>query len=324
MPENRRDTASRAADRARRLADLAAGGYEQRVCAALRRLWAERAPVEVSIRWDFVRRDPPWAGAPSDNKLPPVNERPAAARLLSPRGVALRLYLTAVFAAACTARRGAPFVNTLPLRPEHSTPLAWSEIVAAATRQSPASANRQATPTDNRVRQLKSALDRLASDEVRLVRLGIGRGKYEGFALNLERSSEGMVNDVPYTVPRRTDETFALPAAFFLNGWQHALTGSEILAYLALHELRRLDPAGHAAGVRMGSATRIRCYGLSKDTYEDMGTLCAFGLVEADADPNRRPDGTVEGQSSGEKPMPTRYRLVDGALDRPAVETILG
>lgn len=201
----------------------------------------------------------------------------------------------------------------------------WSELVAAPTRQSPDSANRQATPRDQRVRQIKSALDKLASDEVRLIGLGKGRGKYEAFRLNHEGSSEGMANDVPYTVPRTSDATFDVPTDFFLNGWQHALTGSETLAYLALHELRRLDPAGHdAAGVRLTGAARIRSYGMSKDAYEDLRALCAYGLVEADVDPNRRNNGTYEGFGEGARPMPNRYQLVNDGLRRLAIETVLG
>lgn len=307
----------------RRLTDLADGGYEQNVRAVLRDVWVDKAPEEVRIRPEFVRRDAPWSGAASDSRLPPVTERPPAARLLSPRGLALRLYLTGLFVAACTTRKGAPFDNTYPLRSERLGPPGWADMVAAPTRQSPAAANRQATPLDNRIRQLKSALDTLASDEVRLAAIGAGRGKYERFRLNDEGGSEGLPNDRPYTVPRSADAALEVPAGFFLNGWHHALTGSEILAYLALHDLRRLDPAGHdAAGGRLTGGARIRHYGLSKDTYEGFAALCAYGLAEAEADPNRREDGTFEGFNTGSRPMPNRYRLMDEGTRRPAVETV--
>jgi hypothetical protein len=133
-----------------------------------------------------------------------------------------------------------------------------------------------------------------------------------------------MADDVPYTVPRAAHDTLAVPVDFWLNGWQHALTGSEILAYLAIHELRRLEPTGHeTTGVRLPGDTRIRSYGLSKDTYENFRFLCEYGLLEAEADFNRRDDGTFEGFSTGTRPMPNRYRLIEGATARPAAQTIL-
>lgn len=204
--------------------------------------------------------------------------------------------------------------------------MGWSDLVVAPAGQSPTGAHRQASTRANLVRQLKSALQSLARDEVRLVALAnaaSARNKYEGFVLLDEAGSAGRPHDVPYRVPRAQEAALDIPAGFFLKGWCHVLNDSEILAFLMLSELRRIDPRRHdAEGVDIGGAQRIRSFGLSKDTYECLSSLGAFGLVDVERDPQRRDDGTFEGFGDGEVPRRNRYRIVDSGLDASAVTTV--
>jgi hypothetical protein len=92
-------TAIEPARLARRLDRLAR--LEEQASLASESFERIRTPRKLRIRAEFSWRSDPAAphGDPADRLLPPRNERPPATRLVSPRGIALRLHLTALFVA---------------------------------------------------------------------------------------------------------------------------------------------------------------------------------------------------------------------------------
>jgi hypothetical protein len=89
-----------------------------------------RRPRNLRIRIEFAMRSNPAEpnGNLSDRLLPPRNDRPPAARLVSPRGIALRLYLTALFVAQSRSPGDLPG-NKLPLA-DADAPVSWIDLIA--------------------------------------------------------------------------------------------------------------------------------------------------------------------------------------------------
>jgi hypothetical protein len=155
---------------------------------------------------------------------------------------------------------------------------------------------------------------------MQLVELPFGSkptGRYERFSLLHESGSVSHATGIAYTVPRVNERAFEVPASFFLQGWVHALEDREVAAYLALCQLGAMTNE-----VALSAGARLRYYGLPRTTYESFATLEKFGLVESFPDPNRRPDGTIEGHSKGETGLLNRYRLTDGVREL-GVKTVL-
>jgi hypothetical protein len=142
---------------------------------ALKRAQTEgrRRVGRVRIRSDFVYRASPAPGDASDRRLPPRADRPPATRIMSPRGTALRLYLTALFEAQTRCSAGAHPTNDRPLLARGEA-VGWVDLLAPrAPVVSPAS--RYAGVSGKKLRQLQDALARLGDPEVQLVSLP-GRG----------------------------------------------------------------------------------------------------------------------------------------------------
>ena len=115
-------------DLSRRLERLARiEGQAERAHESLGRI---RTPRNLRIRIEFAMRSDPAAphGDLADRLLPPRNERPPATRLVSPRGIALRLYLTALFIAQ-SRPAGAMPGNKLPLA-DTDAPVSWIDLIA--------------------------------------------------------------------------------------------------------------------------------------------------------------------------------------------------
>ena len=126
-------------DLSRRLERLAKiEGQAERAHESLGRI---RTPRNLRIRIEFAMRSDPAAphGDLADRLLPPRNERPPATRLVSPRGIALRLYLTALFIAQ-SRPAGAMPGNKLPLA-DTDAPVSWIDLIATPARP-PASRSR--------------------------------------------------------------------------------------------------------------------------------------------------------------------------------------
>src|SRR6266542_4099078 len=136
------------------------------------------------LRPEFIYRNVPAPPAASDRALPAPEHRPPATRIMSPRGAALRLYLTAIAEAQIRCSPGTRPANIHDLRPKRNQDVGWVDLLVSPARPSGRGRIRM-TVQDKKLRQLQSALNRLAEDgiaipaDVRLLHYGIGRDAYD-------------------------------------------------------------------------------------------------------------------------------------------------
>lgn len=288
---------------------------------------AGKQPDTIRIRRGFVCHTNPASDPVSDRRLPPREQRPPLARLISPRGLALRTQLTALFVAQCARNQpGRRPTVRLPVEARESTQLGWADLIAAVAEHDP-DAVRAINRADNRLRQLKAALDTLAQPGLGLVslpRAGSARTKYEDFDLRDENGAREVGPAVEYLVPRPTEPVVSVPSIFFLNGWIHTLTDSEIAAWLMFRDFSAMDvPEDQRAGVHLSGDDRVRYYVLSKDTWENHRMLTRFGLIRVEPAAGRRADGTVEDYDRNEPPLRHRFWVTDVALQQQALPAVL-
>lgn len=277
-------------------------------------------PRTLRIRTEFAMRDDPAEpnGDLTARLLPPRNQRPPATRLVSPRGIALRLYLTALFVAQSRAPGVAP-ANKLPLATADA-PVSWIDLIAmTAQRHSvrPDHAQRQM-----KLRQLHDALRRLSSPEVQLAALPNLRrgpaGRYEGFLLMHERGApSGGGSNQRYTVPSAGSKTMYLPAGLFLNGWIHVLEDSELAFVLMLACLRSFHGTTHVFAT---SEVRLLQFGLGRDAYESHRILSRLGLITVHPGPHPgRRLGKAGRYLKSDPPKLHRFELLNQGFDEPAI-----
>jgi hypothetical protein len=278
----------------------------------------------LRVRSGFMFREDPaeLPGDPSDRRLPPPQERPPSTRLPSPRGIALKVYLTALF----VAQAGSPGTypgNALPVN--NIDTVSWVDLFATPSELTRRGDRNYITVRDKKVRQLHSALDRLSSDSFQLVHLPSGnkvRGRYEGFQLLHENGVPYGGGDNPdrYMVPAEQDNLPWLPAGLFLNGWIHLLEDTEINFLLVL---AWMHARFGAQPVFVPSDIRLRQFGLGRDAYEAHRMLDRFGLVDVEEDPNRHfEDSKVTGFKEGTLPKLHRFVLRRDGFNEPALPKI--
>lgn len=299
--------------RALRLERLLESQQDERVREALRDVHDRHKPEVVRIRPPFVVRE-------EVTDPPPPN-----AALISPNGQATRWYLTALFVAACasSAKRSGPFRNTRPLnRAASNDPPGWSDLLAVPARA--AGVKERSGPRTNRLRQIKSALDTLAKQN--LVTLGSrhARDRYEEFVLHPETGPGQYADPVVYHVPV-AGEAFPVPINFFLNGWLWALTNSELAAYLMFRYLAwNYGTAHRALGVYVTGGDREDLFDLNRDVYEGHLALARYGLLVCHPAGGRGTLGKWPGYVPGGRLEPHRFQLHDSGIDEPAIERVLG
>lgn len=281
-----------------------------------------RRPRNLRIRTEFAMRSDPAEpnGNPVDRLLPPRNQRPPATRLVSPRGIALRLYLTALFVAQ-SRQPGTVPGNRLPLA-DTDAPVSWIDLVATTSERH--SGRVYSGQREKKLRQMHDALRRLSSPGVQLAGLPnfqrTPTGKYEGFLLMHEGGapSGGGANQL-YQVPSAESKTMYLPGGLFLNGWIHVLEDSELAFLLMLACLRsRFDKMP----VFAASEVRLLQFGLGRDAYESHRILSRLGLVRVHADrhPGRRL-GKAGRYLKSDPPKLRRFELLNDGFEEPAVPT---
>jgi len=259
-----------------------------------------RAPANIIIRRSLLhRRD---AGGPS-----------AAAQLITPRGLGLSLYLTALFDAQSRRPPGALIRNLRPLLPTGND-VGWTELILAVATGS--------HPDDGALRQLHRALTAL--ERVRLVELRRrgAPGRYEHFKL-LEESGGGARGRTGYVIPSRGTAArgtlLEVPAAFFLNGWANILLPAETLVYLIVADLQ----IRHGTDTVFIADSTKELYSISRDVYEHHRALTAYGLLHRLDNPHRGPDGRILHRPDFEqRPHPHHFQLVPRALEANALKTI--
>ncbi len=312
--------------RMEKLRALAAGKQSVDVADALREIWtAGRQPVRVRFRRPFARHDAPLKGAFSDRRLPPRPLRPPSTRLVLPRGVAQELYLTVVFVTQAEKAPGQKASSKRllvdPLGRSGVRP--WLDLVMVPAEKRVGTSSSHLVET-NRVRQLQAAVERLADDDTRLVGLphpDAARGRLNEFVPLLDSGLRYASRSV-YSVPTADEQTFSVPANFFINGWHCALTPSEVAMLFAVWAASPQDTAGSVA-VWLEGDTRIRRYGLSPDAYGTQNFLASLGVLEVTVPPGRRPDGTFVGHKKGDPPLLNSLRVVESGFDKPAVATVM-
>lgn len=313
---------------------------------ALDGIWqAGKKPDSIVLRSTLLRAD---------------GERSRLAKLVLPRGIALRFYLLAAFEAQCRLDAGDRWHNVLPLKGGGS----WSSLVAIDGAYDSASGTydaplkmppelRSARTEETwhkrkleslRLQQVKGALRTLAElgQEDALVHMPPGaRGQrlYEQFSLMKESGRGDKQAPDLYTVPAHrwaAAETMTLPKDFFLRGWIQVLNPSEVATWLILRWLRKWAPKKHhTSGVFLTRQPRMQAFGLRDDAWEDgCQRLLEFGLIRH-AEP---PETENAAEGSDTDPVtralfsqPTRVRqlyephlwqVTDGGLAKDAVETL--
>ena len=188
-------------------------------------------------------------------------ESSPAGSLMTPKGIALQIYLLAIFETQCRVGPGVSPRNDRPIVSSGRQTLGWLDLVASET----ATATPPATKRDNLLRQFKQGLRHLERERL-VVLSGIpgSNGRFEAFRL-LDESGSFSRNgsEIPYSIPqdsyldaprdpRFDDELINLgndqhssnpiitvPADLFLNGWVHVLSPAELVTYLMLRDLSR-------------------------------------------------------------------------------------
>lgn len=296
------------------------------VSTQLTKIWeAGHRPERIRFRRPYARREQPAPGPFSDRKVPPRKLRPPSTRLILPRGVAQSMYLTMMFVAQCEATpgkappAGRPIAD--PRAPEHRRP--WTDLVVVPAEHRPGATSRLIEM--NRVRQLETAVKKLADNDVRLVHLPFGdeaRGKLKEFEILAETGYLGRASRMAYTVPKSEEQTFSVPASFFLQGWLAALTPSEVGMLFAIWAASPADTAA-TSPVWLEGDIRIRHYGLSPDAYGSQSLLEELGLLKVTVPPGRRPDGTFVGHKKGESPLLNSFQINEPGLTKDAVPWVM-
>jgi hypothetical protein len=299
----------------RRTGELMRDDLDEQVRNALRRVWERgRNPEVIRIRPEFVR-----AGEVAQRGR--LAARPVAARLLRSRGIALRFYLLTLFEAQCRKGPGASVPNLMRLA-QGDGQVTWVDLVAvdaAGERRT----KEPRTRLDNRIRQVKGALDTLHEEGlVELERVN-GARRYGGFTLMHESGRGELPTPRTYTVPKANEGTINLPVTFFLNGWVHVLQPSEIATWLMFRDLAWRFPSEHADnGIYIYGDARQEEYGLNRDAYEAHGILRRLGLLRFAPAFRQAPDGTVTLRLPS-RYDPHRFQLVDEGLSEVAVPAML-
>lgn len=241
----------------------------------------------------LVRPDPgtavPWGQGKGRDKLGPVSGLRAVGGTRTP---ALQVLLLAILEAQCRRRRRVNGKSAIPVVPADGAAdeLNWARLVAVPPTES-LHRWRGGYQRENRLRQIKKALDRLDA----LGRVSLGptghSGRYEGFVLN--REYEDGSEREPYRRPPES-RCLALPVELWTNGWINVLTDAELLLYLSLRHHARFVVPGPLDAQRILAREQREHYVISKDNYEDLRELAFFGLIDLVSDENRNPrDGTV-------------------------------
>jgi hypothetical protein len=244
----------------------------------------------LRLRHGFVRQDTsPAADNASDRTAPAREDRPSATRLLSPNGIALPFYLTALLEAQARTKPGTkPGENPLPLKGKASQ-LGWTHLVATAA-ESSGSGRTRSTVVDKKLRQIHSALKRLKGENlVDCPNYAAAHGKYEGFLLNMEDERRRRTNDL-YRVPEHEEAYFTVPLSLFTSGWIHVLEDSELALLLITARNRHLHGDEELA---LPGGIRTIHHGLSQDAFEAHRVLDYLGLIDVTSDYRRQSDGRV-------------------------------
>jgi hypothetical protein len=134
---------------------------------------------------------------------------------------------------------------------------------------------------ENRKRQIRAGFIQL--DRLGLAELPTGRRKgaprFNTVHLN-EQGGPTAAGAKRYIQPRSTARVVAIPPEFFLNGWVHALSKSEIAMWLMLRDLsQRSDATSPSDKLHIRGRDRLLQYDLSRAVWDTHARLEEFGLI---------------------------------------------
>jgi hypothetical protein len=280
---------------------------------------------DLHLRPRFVYKDEPAPGDASDRCLPDEQHRPPASRLVSPRGAVLRLYLTAVAEAQTRCRPGTRPVNSRPLVPTdgRETP-AWVDLIASSATPS-RSGRTVMSVLDKKLRQLHTALGRLAEPGIRLVDLPHGQephGTYEEFQLLDEGGDRSVGEPISYRVPKPNETVFTIPTSLVTQGWIHVLEDTEITLLLMVACGRGSLP-DEKPWIAIPGDTRLGHYGIGRDAFGHATLMLRrLGLLHIMEGSLRHLDGRVVDHREGEEPRLHRLKLNLDGFNQPAVQVL--
>ncbi|MFG2351801.1 hypothetical protein [Streptomyces phaeochromogenes] len=300
------------------------GGVNQ----VMRQLWEQgQKPASVRVRQAFYRLDE--MRALEDERKPlPTEEQPFAARMVTPKGLQLRIMLTMLYAAQCAVGPGKQWDTPYPVESTAKNPLSWMSLSASIS-QYAGPGIQLASEDVNRRRQLTQALKTLES--MALVRANTGPGRFStGLQLLCENGTSTVSSAIPYTAPDDTELYVEIPVEFFIRGWVHVLTNSEIAALLMWFD--RLKYTGAEVGAEEGDPLTITyvtgdvrqgLYGLGRKAYETHQALDAYQLLDVIRPEKRYDSGKWEGYSQGESDLLChRVSLAPAGFDRDAGDVV--
>lgn len=299
--------------RLRSLLDEAGKNIDAQAASARHLLWEKRQPQSIRVRQGLVLRQ--------GRDASPLREVSAS------RSAAVQLLLLAIFENQCRPARRDGYRTPVPLQDaDAQTETAWRYLIALPTVDLTSELTQARMPVENRIEQLKNALDRL--EEFRRVDLKPKqiRGRYEFFELlNEEKSNRG--GAIRYKAPGPNEPMIDIPVEFFLQGWVHALEDNEIIAYLfLLHQAKLYPEQNSGPGIPLTRFAWAEAFGNSR-AYESYRLLSRFGLIKIKRDDRRHADGTVAGlRGSGQRRRiatePHHYWVDTVALQRQAIPAV--
>ncbi|MDD7966114.1 hypothetical protein [Actinomycetospora lemnae] len=293
-----------------------AGPLDERVAAARARVWRVVRPRQVPLRADLLRH----RGALGDSPLRAVS---------TPKGCAVQVLLVILFEVTCRRTRleaGRPTTRALRHSEVEGRP-SWQELIATPTVNRRRSTGTARTPEDNRSEQLRAALARLEAHGRIQARYPEGRGRFEGFALLNEASDNLTSSATTYRRPKDDEPAIKVPVEFWINGWVHVLSDSEIVTYLYLLARSEQDRRDGGDGeVAVSAEDWEWAFGGDRAGLVAQRHLARFGLIDVERAEGRRSDGTVEGGGAEDAELPFtahRYRLIDDGLRYRAAPKVL-
>ncbi|MFF1271004.1 hypothetical protein ACFVZE_34800 [Streptomyces anulatus] len=280
------------------LEDLLKGDLPDAIKKA-REIHERGRPGAVRIRRSFIRLEK-FAGLVEDERKPlPRSKRPLSAKMISPRGLTLKLYLLMLFAAQCEVTAGKEWPDPYPLEPTAERPDSWRGLVATIAKYAGPGVQAASVRT-NKVRQIAEAMKTLEEMGLLASATGVKGQVRRGVLLLCEngKSKNAGAANIPYTVPTDSEAFVEIPIGFFTNGWVHVLTTSEIAALLMWFDVTKFDPSLHkledGSTIKQAyvlSDVRHGLYGLGRDAYETHQSLDAFELMEVIRHSKRHDDG---------------------------------
>ncbi|MFF7262227.1 hypothetical protein ACFZCL_18360 [Streptomyces sp. NPDC008159] len=294
------------------------------VTSAAQRMWAQgRQPAVIRIRRAYFRNEE-MKLVEDERKPLPMEDRPLAARMIAPKGVALKLHLIQMFAVQCAVKPGKRWPHPYPVEPTPHSEHSWMGLVAAFA-QYKGPGIQGASVATNKRRQITQALNKLEGLGLIRATKGPGRAR-QGFEMLCENGKSTPAAGLLYTVPD-AEPFIEVPQEFFTRGWVHILTTSEIVALLMWFDALTYDPM--ATGdpslfvTRVTSDVRQGVYGLGREAYETHQQLDAFQLLDVLRPEQRHFDGKWEDFRDGASDLYChRVALAPNGFKRDAGEVV--